>query len=148
MPDRQSDSLSGMLPRVIEELEQVEREIAEMQAVIGERRELRTQLRKVAHLLDPERQPPGHGQRKRKSQAGKTLRASAEKVDQLYAYLEKNQPADLTFSGPQLRRNGFDLMSEAMLNAALHQLQDQGRIRLDSVGGPGSSTRKNYKLVG
>jgi hypothetical protein len=135
-------ALQAAVQPVLEQLEQLEQEIKGREAELADLRKLRTRTKQIAHSLDPE-QPAGRGQRPKKGKA--SLKAAPETVDKIYLHLQEHVPEGETFSGPGLMDNGFDLTSYATLNAALLQLQEQGRIRLDKVDKQGG--RRIWKLT-
>lgn len=136
-------SLRAALQPVLDQLAAIEREIEQKQAEIAELRQQASRARKIAQLIDPVSQSTV----KRQPGPKRVNVVKAETVEMIWAYLVEHVPNGDSFSVPQLLEDGFDLRSDNTLARALEQLADQGRIRLDSVGGPQSNTRKNYKLV-
>jgi hypothetical protein len=146
-------SLQATMEPVRLQLAAIEREIEQREAEIIELRKLRTEARRMVAILDPGMVIQGRpkAKEKRNRGSGYKLRAASETTEKVHVWLQENITNGEAFSAPELvREKGYDLTSQSMLGAVLHQLADAGVIRLDSYGdpeNPGRAQRKNYKLV-
>jgi hypothetical protein len=137
-------ALSGTAEPVREQLETIERTIAERERELAELRKLRTAGHRLLAIIDPDSKPKPAPKRDR-SGRGDRPRVSAAKVDALADWLRANYSSDEGFTVPELtRREDFDLMSRATTDNAVRQLAEDGRLRLDHVDG----NARVFKLVG
>jgi hypothetical protein len=135
-----------MLQPLRSTLQWIDQEIADHEQQISDLKQAR---RKPAQILAAAEREPGTkpGPKVKSKTNGKPFNVSEDKLSELTAYLNRTANSE-TFSVPELmHRDDFDLMSSATLAVGLKILAERGIVRLDSMGGPQSHQRRNYRLV-
>jgi hypothetical protein len=137
--ERLNKSLRAITQPVIEQLREIELEIATREQEMKELVEARRRLTAIARQIDPELAP------KRVTHNGpKTPKhsISEEKVNELYEYLRQSKNGD-EFYAAGLTKEGYHL-ANSQVSKALGVLHERGQIRLTRTGSGGS---RYFKLV-
>lgn len=127
-----STAIEEMIAPLRAQLARVEEAIAEAEAEVRQLRATRIKIVGVIARVDPTQAV--RGRRKNEGAVGR-LKAGQAMVERIDGWLHEHLENGQAFTGPELFRMGFDLCSDATLSAALNQLRDAGRIRLDHLGG-------------
>jgi len=122
---------------ISQELTMIEERIGEMEAELSTLKAMRTKGLKLLAILDPEKAEP-------KKKTAREYRISEARLEQVMATL-RSWNGDGVFNSDQVaERTGIHVTT---IHKVLKELHEQGRIRLDHMGGP-RNTSKFYAVVG
>lgn len=138
--ERLDKDLRAITAPLMEQLKDIDGEIAGMVKELSELRAHRTKLVTIVRSIDPELVPKKVYPAKSKS----LVPVSEDMVQSVFDWLQKNLNGDEFYASGLMAREDFGLTSASQLSKAINVLHERGQIRLVRSGTGGS---KHYKVV-
>ena len=118
------DTLSHMVDRLVEQLPEIDEEIAKLEAELKNWRMVRERVVKTVRLLDPERFPT------KAKENGKLPSVSQEKIEEVRRFLRDTPGLKNNFTAAALKREYAGLPSPGVLGAALTHMHANDELVL------------------
>jgi hypothetical protein len=138
--ERLDKDLRAITAPLMEQLKDIDGEIAGMVKELAELRTHRTKLVAIVRSIDPELVPKKVYPAKSKS----LVPVSEEMVEAVFTWLQQNVNGDEFYASGLMARDDFNVTSASQLSKAINVLHERGQIRLVRSGSGGS---KHYKVV-
>lgn len=133
-------AMAATLDPVRAQLVLVEEAISERELELKELREIRAQAKKLLGVIEPPEPKPV-----RRGGGSGTRQISDAQVEKVYQRIVNSDYASDSFCAKDIE--GVVGIHQTTIHKALKALHDQGRLRLDHLGGPRHTTRY-FAVVG
>jgi Mn-dependent DtxR family transcriptional regulator len=111
----------------------LDKEIADAESALADMHATRRDAARALSLLDPTFEPKSKPGPKPKTSSSGGTHVAPDTVDRIQTWLRAHANGE-PFAPRELMEAGYDVTSRATLTNALHQMHEQGLLRLDRRG--------------